>query len=122
MNDTGRAPIFPPVKRHGDLLFLSGQAPVDTATFGLVAKGFDAQVAHVLQTVERLLAEAGSSMSSVLRVECFLADPADFTAWNAAFVAAFPEPRPARTTIVTEFVVPEMLVELQVTAAVADGS
>ena len=121
MNDRDPRPIFPPVTRHGDLLFLSGQAPVDTTTFELVAEGFDAQVRHVVETVERILAEAGSSMSSVLRVECMLADPADFAAWNATFAGSFPEPRPSRTTTVTGFVVPGMLVELQVTAAVIGG-
>jgi len=118
MNKVDRGPLFPPVKRHGDLLFLSGQAPVDTTTFELVAEGFTAQVAHVLATVERLLTEGGSSMSSVLRVECMLADPADFTAWNQAFEGSFPQPRPARTTVVTGFVVPGMLVELQLIACV----
>jgi 2-iminobutanoate/2-iminopropanoate deaminase len=118
MSDDDPKPIFPAVTRHGDLLFLSGQAPVDPATFDLVADGFEAQLQHVLGTVRRLLAESSASMASVLRVECMLADPGDFEAWNDAFVAGFPEPRPSRTTIVTGFVVPGMLVELQVTAAV----
>lgn len=118
MSDDDPKPIFPAVTRHGDLLFLSGQAPVDPATFELVAAGFEAQLQHVLDTVRRLLDENNASMASVLRVECILADPADFQAWNDAFVAGFPEPRPSRTTIVAGFVIPGMLVELQVTAAV----
>jgi 2-iminobutanoate/2-iminopropanoate deaminase len=111
-------PLFRPVTRHGDLLFLSGQAPVDTTTFGLVAEGFEAQLSHVLKAVQGLLVAAGSSMAAVLRVECMLADATDFPAWNLAFAQAFVEPRPSRTTTVTGFVVPGMLVELQVTAAV----
>src|SRR4051812_26213999 len=118
MSDDDPKPIFPSVTRHGDLLFLSGQAPVDPATFELVADGFETQLQHVLETIRTLLTESGASMASVLRVECILADPGDFRAWNDAFVASFPEPRPSRTTIVAGFVVPGMLVELQVTAAV----
>jgi 2-iminobutanoate/2-iminopropanoate deaminase len=53
----------------------------------------------------------------VLRVECWLADPSDFPAWNEAFAATFPPPRPARTTLVAGLPLPGLLVELQLTAA-----
>jgi enamine deaminase RidA (YjgF/YER057c/UK114 family) len=55
-------------------------------------------------------------MADVLRVECILASADDFAAWNAVFRASFPAPRPARTTFVASFVVPGMLLEVQVTA------
>jgi enamine deaminase RidA (YjgF/YER057c/UK114 family) len=48
-----------------------------------------------------------------------LADPSDFSAWNEAFAATFPPPRPARTTLVAGLPLPGLLVELQLTAAMA---
>ena len=50
-----------------------------------------------------------------MRVECFLADGDDFPAWNRIWSERFAPPRPARTTVVTRFAVPGILIELQVT-------
>ena len=54
----------------------------------------------------------------MLRVECFLADPQDFAAWNRIWCDYFAPPRPARTTVVAGFAVPGILIELQVTAGI----
>jgi 2-iminobutanoate/2-iminopropanoate deaminase len=105
--------------RFGDLLFLSGRAAVDPASGEVRAPDFDGQVQIVLDDALAVLAEAGSGPEQVLRVECWLADPSDFPAWNEAFAATFPPPRPARTTLVAGLPLPGLLVELQLTAAVA---
>jgi 2-iminobutanoate/2-iminopropanoate deaminase len=102
--------------RHGALLFLSGRAAVDPATLAVIDGGFDAQAQRVLADVDAVLEAGGSSRSQVLRVECFLASAADFPAWNAIWSEYFMPPRPARTTVVCEFAVPGILIELQVTA------
>ncbi len=60
------------------------------------------------------------SFADVLRVECFLRRREDFATWNEGFAKAFPEPRPARTTLITELVIPDLLIELQVLAAAPD--
>jgi 2-iminobutanoate/2-iminopropanoate deaminase len=70
----------------------------------------------VLADIDAVLEAGGSSRSQVLRVECFLASAADFPAWNAIWREYFAPPRPARTTVVCEFAVPGILIELQVTA------
>jgi 2-iminobutanoate/2-iminopropanoate deaminase len=101
----------------GELLFLSGRAAVDPATLAVIDGGFAAQTERVLADIDAVLAAAGSSRSQVVRVECFLADAADFPAWNAAWCEYFAPPRPARTTVVCQFAVPGILIELQVTAA-----
>jgi 2-iminobutanoate/2-iminopropanoate deaminase len=114
----GSAPLFPAAVRHGDLLFLSGQAPVDPATLQVCAPDFAGQAAFVMERIAETLAEAGASLGDVLRVECILGRAADFAAWNELFARVFAPPRPARTTIVGSFVVPDMLLEVQVTAGV----
>lgn len=54
----------------------------------------------------------------VLRVQCYLLRAVDFAAWNALWLECFPAPRLVRTTITTGFVVPDMLVEVEVTAGI----
>ena len=99
-------------------LYLSGRADVDPATLAVRSDDFEQQARSVLGDVGRVLDEAGSGFADVLRVECYLARASDFAAWNTVFGAAFPPPRPARTTLVADFAVPGLLIELQVTAAV----
>jgi 2-iminobutanoate/2-iminopropanoate deaminase len=112
----GAEPLFPAAIKHGDLLFLSGQAPVDPVTLAVCAPDFASQAAFVMDRIAGTLAAAGSGPQDVLRVECILARAEDFMAWNEIFSSAFAPPRPARTTIVGGFVVPDMLLEVQVTA------
>jgi 2-iminobutanoate/2-iminopropanoate deaminase len=110
---------MPDATRWGDLVFLSGRAAVDPVTFELRAQDFTSQARIVLDDIESVLESAGSGMAHVLRVECFLADPADFGAWNTIFTERFPGPRPARTTLVSAFALEGMLIEIQVTAGVS---
>jgi 2-iminobutanoate/2-iminopropanoate deaminase len=114
----GGDPLFPAAIRHGDLLLLSGQAAIDRATGELAAADFGGQAEFVMARIAETLASAGAGPDDVLRVECILADAADFAAWNQVFAAFFTPPRPARTTFVASFVVPGMLLEIQVTAGV----
>ena len=102
--------------RWGDLLFLSGRAAVDPAGGGARGEDFVSQCEVVLADVGSVLEAAGSSFDLVLRVECWLADRADFPAWNEAFERTFPHPRPARTTTIGQLPLPGLLVELQITA------
>jgi 2-iminobutanoate/2-iminopropanoate deaminase len=111
-------PVISDVVEVGDLLFLSGRAAVDPATLAVVDGGFDVQAHSILADIDAVLEAAGSSRLLVARVECFLADPADFAAWNRIWSAYFTPPRPARTTVVAGFAVPGILIELQVTAAI----
>jgi len=110
-------PVLSDAVGFADLVLLSGRAPVDPATLELVSSRFDEQAQFVLRNVGEVLAAAGSSWELVLRVECFLASASDFPAWNRIWCERFKPPRPARTTVLTGFTVPGMLIELQVTAA-----
>jgi len=114
----GDDPTISDAVRCGDLVFLSGRAAVDPATLKVVGEDFLEQALIVLRDIEAVLAAAGSDWRHVLRIECFLADAGDFPAWNRIWRERFDAPRPARTTVVSEFAVPGILIELQVTSAV----
>jgi enamine deaminase RidA (YjgF/YER057c/UK114 family) len=114
----GTEPLISSAIRWGDLLFLSGRAPIDTATMAVVSDDFETQTRHVLDDIGTSLREAGSSFEHVLRVQCYLVNPEDFAVWNRLWAEYFPAPRPVRTTICTGFVVPGMLIEVEVTAGV----
>lgn len=114
----GTAPLISSAIRWGDLLFLSGRAPIDTETMQVVSDDFDEQAKSVLDQIIESLREAGSGPDQVLRVQCYLARAQDFAAWNGHWAEYFPPPRPVRTTIVTGFTVPGMLIEVEVTAGI----
>ncbi len=116
----GQEPLISSAIRWGDLLFLSGRAPLDPATLEVVPGGFEEQARNVLDQIMASLGEAGSGPEHVLRVQCYLLDAADFDAWNRIWAEYFPAPRPVRTTIVTGFTVPGMLIEVEVTAGIPE--
>ena len=114
----GAEPLISSAVRWGDLLFLSGRAPIDTTTMEVVSDDFEVQARDVLHQIGQSLAEAGAGFEHVLRVQCYLLRAEDFGAWNRIWAETFPAPRPVRTTIVTGFTVPGMLVEVEVTAGI----
>ena len=83
----------------GDLVFLSGQIPLDPATGELVSGDIQSETHRVLQNVAAVLEAAGSSFDRVLKTTVFLTDLADFGAMNAVYRGYFPDPAPARSTI-----------------------
>jgi 2-iminobutanoate/2-iminopropanoate deaminase len=114
----GTEPLISSAVRWGDLLFLSGRAPIETTTMKVVSNDFAEQARNVLDQIMASLAEAGSGPEHVLRVQCYLLQADDFAAWNELWAEYFPAPRPVRTTIVTGFTVPGMLIEVEVTAGI----
>lgn len=85
--------------RAGELLFVSGQVPIDPATGAMVDGDIGVQTRRVLENVGLLLRAAGLSYSHVVRTTVFLADMNDFKAMNEAYGAFFAEPYPARSTM-----------------------
>jgi 2-iminobutanoate/2-iminopropanoate deaminase len=118
LGSSGAQPLMSDAIRWGGLLFLSGRAAVDPDSGQARGDHLEEQCAVVLADIGAVLAEGGSDLEHVLRVECCLAHRSDFAAWNAIFIDAFPEPRPARTTLVGELPLPGLLIELQVTAGI----
>jgi 2-iminobutanoate/2-iminopropanoate deaminase len=111
----GDEPVISDAVRFGDLLLLSGRAAVDPETLEIVGATFEEQAEVVLRDVGAVLEAAGAGWEHVVRIECFLADGADFPAWNRIWCKRFVPPRPARTTVVAKFAVPDILIELQAT-------
>ena len=85
--------------RSGNLLFASGQIPIDPATGEFVAGGIAEQTEQVLQNVLAILAAAGAGMDQVIKTTVFLADMDDFTAMNEVYARFFGENPPARATV-----------------------
>jgi 2-iminobutanoate/2-iminopropanoate deaminase len=90
---------YSPAVRAGDLLFISGQIPIDPATGSLVEGDISAQTRRVLDNVNALLSGAGLAFDDVVRTTIFLADLSDFGAVNDVYGTYFREPYPARATV-----------------------
>jgi 2-iminobutanoate/2-iminopropanoate deaminase len=85
--------------RTGDLLFVSGQVPIDPASGAMVDGDIAAQTRRAIENVGLLLRAAGLSYAHVVRTTVFLADMNDFKAMNEVYSTFFVEPYPARSTV-----------------------
>jgi 2-iminobutanoate/2-iminopropanoate deaminase len=85
--------------RAGNLLFVSGQIPIDPSTGNLIDGDIAAQTHRVFQNISAILDAAGASLDRVARTTVFLADMGDFTAMNAVYATYFSNPAPARSTV-----------------------
>jgi 2-iminobutanoate/2-iminopropanoate deaminase len=93
------AGAYSPALRAGQLLFLSGQIPIDPATGQMVTGTVAVQTRRVMDNLGALLEAAGLSFNHVVRTTVFLADMNDFAEFNEIYAACFSEPRPARATV-----------------------
>ena len=82
----------------GNMVFVSGQIPVDPAT-GLMADNIADQARQSLANLKAILAEAGLTMKDVVKTVVFLADLNDFAAVNEVYAQAFEAPYPARSCV-----------------------
>jgi len=85
--------------RFGNLLFLSGQIPIDPASGELVGGDITDQTRRVLENLSAVLEAAGASLSDVVKTTVFLVDLADFPAFNATYASFFTTDPPARSTV-----------------------
>lgn len=98
-----------------NLLFCSGQTPIDPATGELVPGGIEEQTLRVIQNLEAVLEAAGTSFDKVLKTTCFLHDMADFAAFNAVYGQYFTS-KPARSTVAVKTLPKNALVEIELIA------
>src|SRR5205809_6535026 len=100
----GPAPLnlpFSPGIKYGDLIFVSGQGPIDQN--GRVVPGeIRSQIKTTLENFRGVLKVAGSSLDHVLQTSVYLSNPDDFSGMNETYSAFFPDPKPARTTARSE--------------------
>ena len=85
--------------RAGQLLFLSGQIPLDPSTGEVVSGDVRTQARRVLDNMGAVLAAAGVSFDAVVKTTVFLTDLSDFAAVNEVYATAFTDPAPARSTV-----------------------
>ncbi len=103
----------------GNLIYASGQIPIDLKTNNLIEGGITEQTQLVLTYVKNILEEAGSSLQKVIKATVFLKDMNDFAAMNAVYKEFFqPETAPARSTIQVARLPKDALVEIEVVATI----
>ena len=86
--------------RAGDLVFVSGQGPIDPETGEVREGSIEQQTELTLRNVEAIARAAGGSLADVVKVSAYLASLDEFAGYNAAYERMFAAtPRPARTTV-----------------------
>lgn len=100
----------------GDLVFCSGQIPLDPATMTIVGTEIEAQATQVLANLGAVLEAAGSSLGKVLKTTVFLKDFEDFAKMNAIYEKAFAGHKPARSTVEVARLPRDVLVEIECVA------
>ena len=100
--------------RAGNLVFCSGQIPVDPAT-GHIPEGIAAQAEQSCRNVAAVLTAAGSDMAKVVKTTCFLADMADFAAFNEVYAKFFVS-KPARSCCAVRTLPKNVLCEIEAIA------
>lgn len=106
--------------RVGDLLFTSGQIPVDPATGEVVEGGIKEQTRQVMENLGEVLRAAHSHYSKAVKTTCFLADMDDFTAFNTVYAEYFTG-KPARSCVAVKTLPKNVLCEVEVVAVVSDN-
>lgn len=97
-----------------NIIFTSGQLPVDSAT-GDMPEGIEAQAEQSCKNVNAILEAAGGSMEHVIKTTCFLADIADFAAFNAVYAKYFIG-NPARSCVAVKNIPKGALCEIEAIA------
>ncbi|MBR2346548.1 MAG: RidA family protein [Clostridia bacterium] len=101
----------------GNMLFTSGQIAINPATSQVEATDIEGQTEQVCKNLCALLEAAGSSVEKVVKTTCFLADMADFAAFNGVYAKYFVS-KPARSCVAVKTLPKNVLVEVEVIAEI----
>ena len=104
--------------RIGNLVYTSGQIPIDPTTGTFVEGGIKEQTCQSLTNVKAILEEAGLSMTNVVKTTVFMADMNDFADMNAVYAEFFSEPYPTRSAVAVKTLPKGASVEIEVVAAI----
>jgi len=103
--------------KFGNLLFTSGQIPLGLD--GQVVEGGIAEQTHqVFRNLQAVLAEAGASLSSVIKATVFIKDMNEFAALNEIYASYFGDHKPARSTVEVARLPKDVLVEIELIASI----
>lgn len=100
-----------------DILFTSGQIPVNPATGEIAGDTIEAQAEQVMKNLDAVLKEAGTSFENAVKTTCFLADMGDFAAFNEIYAKYFVN-KPARSCVAVKTLPKNVLCEVEVIAAI----
>lgn len=99
----------------GDLVYTSGQIPIDPKTGEVANKGITGQTEQVMQNLKSVLQEANSSFENTIKTTCFLNNMDDFTAFNEVYAKYFVS-KPARSCVAVKTLPKDVLCEVEVIA------
>lgn len=102
---------------YGDVVFTSGQIPINPQSGSIEAVGIAAQTEQVMKNLGEVLKAAGSSFEKAIKTTCFLSDIADFAAFNEVYAKYFTE-KPARSCVAVKELPKGALVEVEVIAKI----
>jgi 2-iminobutanoate/2-iminopropanoate deaminase len=103
--DSSRVPRIGPYSqavRVGDLVYTAGQPGIDPATGAVAGDTFEAQARQAFANLAAVLEDAGSRLARVIKVTCFVTDPAAFSTLNALFAEFFPDAPPVRSSPIVQ--------------------
>lgn len=100
----------------GNLVYTSGQIPIDPSTGSFVEGGIKEQTRQSLSNVQSILKEAGLTMNDVIKTTVFLTDMNDFAEMNSVYAEFFSNPYPARSAVAVKTLPKGALVEIEVIA------
>ncbi|MBQ5752184.1 MAG: RidA family protein [Bacteroidaceae bacterium] len=101
----------------GNMLFTSGQVPINPATGNVETEGITDQATQVMKNLAAVLEEAGTTFENVVKTTCFLSDMNDFAAFNAVYAEYFTS-KPARSCVAVKTLPKNVLVEVEVIAVI----
>lgn len=104
--------------KYGNLIFCSGQIPVDPLSGEIVENNIEKQTERVLKNLEAILISCNSSLKNVLKTTVFLKNMEDFQGMNKIYEEFFKENYPARSTVEVKKLPKDVLVEIEAIAFV----
>ena len=102
--------------RLGELVFTSGQIPLDPATMTLVTGSIEVQTEQVMKNLLAVLEAAGATATTVVKTTCFLKNMEDFAAFNTVYGKYLGEAAPARSCVEVARLPKDVLVEVEADA------
>ncbi len=102
--------------KAGNLLFVSGQGPIDPKTGQMIGTDIENQTRQTLTNISAIVEAAGISRRDIVKVSIFLRNMDDFKKMNEVYKTFFPENPPARTTVEARLPVQGMLIEIDAVA------
>ena len=102
---------------HNNMLFTSGQIPLDPETMTVVGNNISEQARQVMENLKAVLTEAGTSFENVIKTTCFLYDMNDFAEFNKVYEKYFVS-KPARSCVAVKSLPKGVLVEVELIAVI----